>query len=210
MSSNVLEEYADAKYRLRIEVDDYPDSPRRWGPLSVIVAWHSNYNFSDTDEYDTPQDFVREMKRVKQQFYPLYLMDHSSLTLRTEPFGGLYGYWDSGQVGFVYIPDAKLREHLGVKRLTKEHRARCKEIIDGEIEVYTEYVNGSVFRFTIEAREPDCSNCDGEDPDCCEYEEDAEYATHVDSCGGFYGYDSIKTSMKEQVEPELQYLFDKI
>jgi hypothetical protein len=85
MSSDVLEEYADAKYRLRIEVDDYPDSPRRWGPLSVIVAWHSNYNFSDTDEYDTPQDFVREMKRVKQQFYPLYLMDHSSLTLRTEP-----------------------------------------------------------------------------------------------------------------------------
>jgi hypothetical protein len=210
-NSDVTESFADAKYRLQIHIDDFPSSPRKDDePLNTIVAWHRRYALSDTDEFDTPEDFLLEMKRSKQQFYPLYLMDHTILTLQTEPFGGIYGQWDSGQVGWVYAPHDRIRDYLGVKRITKAVRERVEKMIDTDLEVYSAYLNGWVYGYTIEARDPEYPPCPEEAAECDEPDPDDAYTDEVDACWGFFGTGRMKEFMKENVEPDLQYLFDRL
>jgi hypothetical protein len=211
MSSDVLEEYCDEKYRLQIIIDFDPPNPRKdWDQLSVIVAWHRNYDLSDTDEFETPEDFVREMKRRKQRFYNLYMFDHSQIALSIEPFGGPYAAWDSGQVGFVYIPNDVLRENLGVKRLTAKHREKAREWIEGDLETYTSYINGDVYGYKITERDSGIPPCTDADLECYEPEPDELYNEEVEACWGFFGWDPAKNGMKDNVSAELQYLFDKV
>lgn len=99
---------------------------------------------------------------------PLWLMDHSSLSMRTTNFFEDPGQWDSGIVGFIF-DTAKTRENTGV---TPQHVA---EALDSEVSQYDDFIQGNVYGYTIE------------DPTGHE----------VDSCWGFLGYEYAKESATE-------------
>jgi len=97
---------------------------------------------------------------------PLYLYDHSGITISTGPFSCP---WDSGQVGWVYVSHKKIREEYSVKSVRHcvldENKKRIKAIdmaeklIRSEVEVYDAYLTGSVYGYVVEK--------DGEDIDSC-------------------------------------------
>ena len=110
---------------------------------------------------------------------PLYLYDHSGITMST---GSFSCPWDSGQVGFIYCPlkkalnewGTKGQEHLGwdgpanftlapdgSKRTLREATTLY---LTGEVEEYDQYLTGQVYGYVVEAE-------DGEE----------------DSCWGFFG-----------------------
>jgi hypothetical protein len=163
---------------LKIYSDESPESPREWDNLGIMVCSHRRYNLGDeqaknTGDYSSWKEWCAKELPIKKLalLLPLYMMDHSGLTIRTKPFGGDYGRWDSGQIGYMYITKETVRKEYSCKRITTEILEKAKAVLQGEIEVYNQYLNGDVYGFELETAE-------GE---------------HIDSCWGFYSSD-IKTN----------------
>lgn len=129
---------------------------------------------------------------------PLYLYDHSGITMSTGPFSCP---WDSGQVGWIYFDKAKLAE----EKWTEEQAVKY---LEGEVETYDAYLTGNVYGYVIERRPVDR-------PDIfetketvylsdLEADEDADWEP-VDSCSGYYGHDENKNGIKDAVEILKEY-----
>lgn len=92
---------------------------------------------------------------------PLYLYDHSGLSMNT---GGFHCPWDSGQVGYIFVSHEKAK---------KEWAADADPLkgLRQEVETYNDYLTGQVFGYVIK-------DADGSD-----------LGILGDSCWGYYGND---------------------
>jgi hypothetical protein len=174
--------------KLEIVHDMYPQDPRKsWDNLSVMVCKHGRYSLGDEDEskrhdwrdYTSWAEFgeaIRERVRSHGDrvvaMLPLYLYDHSGITMRTTPFACR---WDSGQVGFIYVTAKKLLESHHWKHMTAKRRAWAEELLVGEVKIYDLYLRGEVYGFII-------THDDGEE---------------ADACWGFYGETEAREAGKE-------------
>jgi hypothetical protein len=77
---------------------------------------------------------------------PLYLYDHSGITISTTPFSC---GWDSGQIGFVFISKDKVKNEYGVKRVTKKEIEKATKVLLAEVETYDLYLRGEVYGYTL-------------------------------------------------------------
>lgn len=102
-------------------------------------------------------------------FENLYLYDHSGLTMNT---GGFSCPWDSGQVGIIYVSKKDVIKECG--NWTAESIEQARRILVGEVETYSQYLEGDVWGYEIVQKN----------------EHDTE--DHIDSCWGFYGFDFCK------------------
>jgi hypothetical protein len=93
---------------------------------------------------------------------PLYLLDHSGISMST---GSFNDPWDSGQVGFIFVSVADAKKEWGWKVLTEKRRRHIEDILRGEVETYDQYLTGDVYGYILEGP-------DGEE---------------LDSCWGFFG-----------------------
>lgn len=75
---------------------------------------------------------------------PLYLYDHSGLVMNTS---GYSCPWDSGQVGWVYCSRAKLEE----EQLGDRTDDQVKELLRGEVALYSSYLSNEVYNFRVMA-----------------------------------------------------------
>lgn len=162
------------KRRINIIQDEYAGSPREWDTLSTILAFHKRYDLDE--DKDCPcgvrdfdkelvDDYVSSIDKNGGVVFSLYMYDHSGISLSISPFSCSF---DSGQLGFIYVKKEKLEsENLDAIKDFK----KISEIIKGEIDVYNEYLMGSVYRIIDNANEIDC--------------------------GGYYGYDGYKSALAE-------------
>lgn len=126
--------------------------------------------FSDVaDRFAPPTDFPANVIAL-----PLYLYDHSGITMNTTGFSCR---WDSGQVGYIYVTEKKLKEEGLGERTTEQVYERLK----GEVETYDQYLTGDVYGVIVSKE----STCD----DCHNTEEE-----EVESYWGLYG---IKDAIEE-------------
>lgn len=176
------------EYRIRIEIDDFPESPRSWDNLGTMVCWHSRYNLGDEQPGDEPSDWLKDHDDIIK--LPLYLYDHSGLTMKTTPFSCP---WDSGQVGWIYVT----REKIAEQGLTEEQALEC---LEGEVKVYDQFLRGEVYFFVVESRPDQVFDYEGRVLDV-EVEWDVE-----DSCGGFYGSNPFENGMSDHIDEELHGL----
>lgn len=145
-----------------------------WRERMESKIWAKNLRFDSAERRDEERSLEsayqdklqRELDKVAV-ILPLYLYDHSGITMRTAPFSCP---WDSGQVGFVYVTLADVRKEYSMKRVTKAIRAKAESALRQEVSTYDDYLTGSVYGYVVETAE-------GE---------------HVDSCWGFYGLDYCK------------------
>lgn len=167
-------------YLIRTFYDESPESPRSWDNLGTMVCFHRRYGLGDEHEY-RHQDYNGwdEMKEaiIKNEkvgvILPLYLYDHSGITMNTTGFSC---GWDSGQVGFIFISKEKIRKEYGIKRITKEWIEKIEGYLKGEVETYDQYLRGDIFGYRV-YKVTECSLG-------CEHEEE------LDSCWGYYGEES--------------------
>ena len=135
---------------------------------------------------------------------PLYLYDHSGITMNT---GGFSCPWDSGQVGYIVCNLQTARENWMLPEsadwdtpvkswhLTEEGpvpitlREATEHSLRSEVEVYDQYLRGDIYGFVVEERHH-CDKCDHE-----EWE-------HVDSCWGFFGSDPEENGMVDHLGDE--------
>lgn len=165
--------------------DDYPENPRDYMDFKgTMLCNHRRYDLGDKElEYhgiSMFDDFKQTLKsdglKLNDVIYlPLYLYDHSGITMNTTGFSCA---WDSGQVGYIYISKQEIREELGFKRITKKLKERVEKILVTEVEDYDYYLRGEIYGVSF-------------------YEKDGE---EIDSCGGFLGYDTVLAEAKSQLK----------
>lgn len=155
---------------IKIYLDASYESPREWDNLGTMVCAHRRYSLGDK-QLD-PEEIREIIERAGVISLPLYLYDHSGLTMNTTGFSCP---WDSGQVGYIYVTKEKLRKEFGVKRLSRKKIARALELLKGEVETYDMYLRSDIYGYVIS--QP-CEKC-GEPEE-------------LDSCWGYYGFDYCK------------------
>jgi hypothetical protein len=141
--SNVITEKKVGEYIVRTYADDDLWNPRDADNYSKMICFHRLYDLGDKHDYDhNDYNGWEEMKKaiIKEEkplvILPLYLYDHSGITISTSPFSCR---WDSGQIGFV-IATRKQKELLyGKKRLLT---AKLEEYVKQEVAEYDRYLRG--------------------------------------------------------------------
>jgi hypothetical protein len=104
---------------IKVMPDDTAESPREWDNLGVMACWHRRYNLGDVQPKEDPAEWLKENAPEGSVVLPLYLMDHSGISISTGSFGDR---WDSGQVGWIVATPEKIREAFMVKRITAKVR----------------------------------------------------------------------------------------
>lgn len=120
------------------------DNPRYYNTnLGTMWFHHGRYELGDPNSKSVEEtiEFMRDNSR-NIMFQPVYMMDHSGLTLATQPFGGIYGYFDSGQIGFIWASKIDIRNWFGVRHVTKSIRNKVKQRFAAELKAYEAYLNG--------------------------------------------------------------------
>ena len=175
--------------------DGDSESPREWDNIATMVHWHRNYDLCDR-RVSGPRSFLLELMQEREwrehqkevpdeipdknigdyieKYYwilPLFLYDHSGLSIRVRNFDCSF---DSGQVGFIYIDkdDERLLE-VDEDGETREETAR--RIMKQEVKTYDQYLTGDVYWYCIEN----------------------EKGNVLDSCGDIYGFDNCKKEATE-------------
>jgi hypothetical protein len=115
---------------------------------------------------------------------PLYLYDHSGITMSTGSFGCP---WDSGQVGLIVCDQQTIDDEF------EGDRDKAEKCLQAEVEFYDQYLTGDVYGFIIEEREVE----EGADLD------DDEGWDEIDSCWGFYGSDVHANGIVDHIDADL-------
>jgi hypothetical protein len=205
--SNVVYRAKNDKYRLDIIQEMDPESPRKWDNLGTMVCSHRRYNLGDEQaknigDYDSWDEWLQyevfDLYGGEENvlYMPLYLYDHSGITMNTTGFSCS---WDSGQVGWIYVTKDKLRRETGYSNDDSFSRKAAYEMLESEVEVYDMYLRGSVYGFDLS----EIHGCP-----CCG---NVEYES-IDSLWGFYGDDlkQLVEGMKDNVSEEFRYMFDEL
>jgi hypothetical protein len=154
-----------------IKQDTDQENPREWDNFGTMVCFHNRYRLGD--DHGLTLDAARELEQRDDIIsLPLYLYDHSGITIKTTPF---HCPWDSGKVGFIYITKQDARNLFNTKRITKKFKENLLDILRKEVAVYDNYLNGEVYQFTVED----------------------EQGNIVDSCGGFFGGSGLQEIKSE-------------
>lgn len=143
------------------------------------------------------------------EWMPLWLYDHSGITISCGARTGQYAdRWDSGCVGWIIAMKDKIMaetteilygedgepirveyKHEGgpstygvmSRPLTDETwRKRAIEVMEGEVEVYDQYLRGEVYGYTL-------------------YEQQEDEWVEQESCWGFYGDDLLENGIADDV-----------
>ena len=168
---------------LKIESDSTCLNPRvDHDNLSKMICFHRRYDLGDkhnikTSDYANMEDLIKRNSKKGDVVVPLYLYDHSGLTISTKPF---HCPWDSMQVGFMIVTKETIQKEYG--RSTKKNLDKVMKMIESEVQVYDQYLRGDVYQFTLE-------DSDGH---------------IIDSCGGFFGSDIQENGILEHLDEEVK------
>ncbi len=178
---------SDGGYKLQVFRDEDAESPREWDNLGKMVCWHRRYNLGDKHEYKDPQAF-KESDEYKNAFVilPLYLYDHSGITMSNTDFGDRF---DSGQVGYIFVTKEQAQKEYHCE-LDEKLADRIREMLIAETKMYDQYLQGDCYAFKI---------MDGQ-------------GEEVDTCSGFFGDDltDVLSEMRESCNDEFGGLFEKM
>ena len=149
-----------------IEPFECPDSPRQEASFCSMVLWHKRYDLPHEDgNIKEPEDFEEVMTRYREEdgeepfVLPVYMYDHSGVTINTTGFSCP---WDSGQVGWIFARWPWVRNEFGEDVSFLDVRTRAYEVLKAEVEMYDMFLTGDVWEIVVynDDGEPVDSMCD--------------------------------------------------
>jgi len=152
---------------------EYDRSARQWDVRSYdsqFKKWFTDCSFdapltgkeielADALAESMQMDDLMAIAEKHNCILPLYLYDHSGITMNTTGFSCP---WDSGQVGWVYASHKDIKKEYG--SFSEENAEKAMNLLRGEVTYYDHYIRGDCYGFQL-------------------YNGDEE----VDSCWGFIG-----------------------
>lgn len=211
-------------FRIVLSIDSDPQNPRtEWDNLGKMICFHRRYALGDKHNYSDPDDLFMELcgrlpnrkdhhpvsellgdgSEFRIVWEPLYLYDHSGITMNTTGFSC---QWDSGQVGIIYCTYEQIAKEMNVEWTgegpwipSKETIEQYEKILKAEVETYDTYIRGEVLGFQIYAPDEE-ANGDEDDPTFDEDDDEFWMDDEEDSCWGFFGKDAAIEAAKEAID----------
>jgi len=165
--------------------EEYSYSPREDDNLSNMVCFHRRYNLGDKHDYKQGNynSWEKVLNTIKENnnndiavILPLYLYDHSGLSIRTYRHG-YHDSWDCGQVGYIFITNKKIIEEFG--EVTEQNIEKAKKVLLTELKLYDMYLKGEIYSCVVEQYDHKKNHLD--------------YDIH----GNSYGYNESLKELKE-------------
>jgi len=162
--------------------DDWGEDPRKeYDHAGHMVCWHRRYELGDEQPGGDPVEYYETVIRPEVQkggvALPLYLYDHSGITMATSPFSCS---WDSGQVGYIYM------EADTVQLQFSGNEEAALKALKSEVEEYDMHLVGDVWQYTIDV----VSRCQ-----CCNQEVGEDF----DALSGLYGLEYAKEQIADAI-----------
>ena len=114
-------------------------------PQQIPFRDKHNYNKDDYSSWDELKKAIEDTEKPVI-ILPLYLYDHSGITINTTGFSCK---WDSGQIGFVYITNERINE-LGCvmenEATINDYIKRLTRYLQGEVKQYDHFLQGRYLR----------------------------------------------------------------
>jgi hypothetical protein len=131
------------KPKLKIRRDPDPQSPRGHNVVfGLMVCWHSKHKLGDIQPNCPPDEWTQGNLDERDVELPLYLFDHSGITMRTEPFACR---WDSGQVGWIRATVEEVIKEFGDD--SEESKEKARKVLQQEVSSYDLYLRGEVWGY---------------------------------------------------------------
>jgi len=197
------------KVFVKVEKDDWAESPREWDNLWNILTWSNRYNSIDTNEFRDLEEFLLDnltekqmvnlykgnpstqefFERIQKRFYNLgYLVEPIS---KYEHGGVSYSVgvsqgWDVGVVGLAMVNINDIKKEYEASVLSKSLKEKIYSVLNGELETYNLWANGEVYSVSLVDYEGNC----------------------LDSLGGMLGYESEEAMIQEYINYNTNYNFE--
>lgn len=165
--------------------DDSPADPREDENLGKMICFHKQYSLGDKTDLNSGMFggweelhnyLIKEKKAI--MVLPLYLYNHSNLTIKIGSFQGLlsqgHAEFDSGQVGFIYCTKEDLKR-IGITKI------KAEKSLQAEVEVYNQYIQDDCYSIVRETF--------GLNKDQIDY----------DIYGGYFGYNEAREALKTEI-----------
>lgn len=172
---------------LSIFLDDSNDTNpiKDWESMGQYVCFHRRYDLGNNKDFKGPEELNAYLEDAEVFDWPLYLYDHSGLTLSLgsgkfracDPVG-----WDWGKLGYVFVTHEQAREEFPETTDFGELEQRVYECLVAEVEEYNKYLHGECYGYVLEDKEKE-----------------------LESCWGFLGYDAVLTEAKTALENYLTH-----
>lgn len=134
MERHVIETFKIQGYKVNVYHDDMAENPLDDHDCIKVVQF-SDYAIGNCDDFKTPQEFEDYCEENEVIRLPLYMLDHSGITVSTGPYSCP---WDSGQIGWVYMDKADAAE-FGDPETALRNAVKALDM----------YVTGSVYGFEV-------------------------------------------------------------
>ena len=180
------------KYKIEVtqEEDCTIFNPRQDDNLGTMVLFpkhlgdKNDYQFND---YGSWEEMKFDIERTENAgvVLPLYILDHSGITISTTPF---QCPWDSGQRGWIFISKEKMRYEYSRKRVTEKLERRVAGYLRSEVQTYAQYLEGDIWNYCIT---------------------DTETDEELDAVGGYFGSDDCMDAAEHQLKNITDYV-DKV
>lgn len=140
MEKRIIKTEKIGAYKLMLFTETDNINPREeYDNPTRIICFHQRYILGDKHDLSKSDYLSWEdlMNALKKNFNihtikPLYLYDHSGLTISTKPFGDM---WDSMQVGFIFMTMEFVKEN-GISE------DKVDAIIEADVNSYDKYLTG--------------------------------------------------------------------
>lgn len=183
---------------LRIVPDSDPSNPRTdCDNFCLMACAHGRYNLGDSKaaeiiagklDVSAREHSLLELINLAYKAdiiftsKPLYLYDHSGITMATTPFSCNF---DSRQVGEILVFKADVKSEFGIKRMGKKVKEKMLAIaekhIDSEVATYDAYLSGDMYCLQLLDDEGDVE----------------------ETISGFIGYDVDKNGMADCIDQSM-------
>lgn len=162
---------------LVISYDECPINPRKdYEPMCTLAAVEGGKGKGYCDEVRSIEELNDIRKSEEYIAKPVYFYDHSGIVLSLTPFSDR---WDSGVLGLIYITKEQAKKEF-VDLSGLELIERIESVMQGEIELYSSYLNGNCYQGVSKVQK--VTEIDGE---TFYSKQEVE-----DSIGGIYSEDS--------------------
>lgn len=150
------------KFRLDVFHDDEPaSSPRENSNIGKMIFFHRD-GYGDSHNLSV-EDCKALTKRKDVVFLNVYAYIHGGIAISTSRTGQFADYFDSGQLGIIYMTAETYRKEFGKKLL---NRKKALARLQSEVDEYNDYLTGNVWGYVVT---------------------DTETDDELDSCWGFIG-----------------------
>jgi len=136
-------------HKIEIFSDEDGISPRENDNMCIFHIAHRHHSFGDKN-YSNGESILeaeKEAQKIGDITLPLYMFDHSGITISLAPFSCP---WDSGQVGFVQVKRKDIIDNFGKKNFTKKLEQKAIEVAGWEVKEMDSYIRGEVYGYKID------------------------------------------------------------